>query len=210
MFNSFYIDFSKWLWHNDKHREATGTKTTQTDYLSSNTQKDSNTMKLVQAIATERPRRVNTRYGEKYVIDCLNRENGETFSLWRPATDSYTEKYIIKNSPLTVGLDGKGRYSLIEDPNLISLGQPLPDSPVPVRPLHNTNHVITQTSEKPNDSDQSSLSPNQKKEIAQYIQEMAKLYGFCLTQADSLGVIGEDRRAIATTLYLSAQKKFAL
>jgi hypothetical protein len=54
------------------------------------------------------------------------------------------------------------------------------------------------------------LSPNQKKEIAQYIQDMAKLYGFCLNQAETLGVEGEDKRAVATTLFISAQKKFAL
>jgi hypothetical protein len=84
------------------------------------------------------------------------------------------------------------------------LGQPLPSEPVPVKPVY--NHVI----EKPNESDQSSLNPSQKREIANYIQDMAKLYGFCLTQAESLGVDGEDKRAIATTLYLSAQKKFAL
>jgi hypothetical protein len=75
---------------------------------------------------------------------------------------------------------------------------------VPVRPVY--DHVI----EKPSESEQSTLNPNQKREIAQYIQEMAKLYGFCLQQAESLGAIDEDRRAIATTLYLSAQKKFAL
>jgi len=80
----------------------------------------------------------------------------------------------------------------------------LPDSPVPVRPVY--DHKIEKTS----DTDPSTLNPSQKREIASYIQEMAKLYGFCLTQADSLGVIGEDRRAIATTLYLSAQKKFSL
>jgi hypothetical protein len=92
----------------------------------------------------------------------------------------------------------------------LKLGQPLPADPVPVKPVHSYDHKIAQNSEKPNDSDQSLLNPSQKREIAQYIQEMAKLYGFCLTQADSLGVEGEDRRAIATTLYLSAQKKFAL
>lgn len=167
-------------------------------------------MKLVQAMVLDRPRRVNTKYGEKFVIDCLNRENGEKFPLWRPVTDSYTEKYIIKNLPITVTLDNKGKYSLVEDPALTNLGQPLPTEPVPVRPLHNTNHVITQNSEKTSESEQSLLSPNQKKEIANYVTEMAKLYGFCLTQADSLGVDGEDRRAIATTLFISAQKKFSL
>ena len=167
-------------------------------------------MQLIEAMATDRARRVNTKYGERTVIDCVRRDNGEKVTVWRGGDDEYSQKHVIRNARLTLTLDNKGKYSLVEDPNLVSLGQPLPEIPVPVRPLHNTNHVIAQNSEKPSESDQSLLSPNQKKEIAQYIQEMAKLYGFCLTQADSLGVEGEDRRAIATTLYLSAQKKFAL
>ena len=167
-------------------------------------------MKLISAIALDRPREVSTRFGPRLVIDCLNRDTNEKFPIWRGVDDQYSRRYVIKNSPLTVGVDSKGKFNLIEDPALVSLGQPLPDSPVPVKPVHNTNHVITQNSEKSSDSDQSSLSNNQKREIAQYIQDMAKLYGFCLQQADGLGVDGEDRRAIATTLYLSAQKKFAL
>ena len=167
-------------------------------------------MKLVSAMVLDRPRRVTTKYGEKFVIDCLNRENGEKFPLWRPVTDDYTQKYIVKNLPITVTLDNKGKYSLVEDPALVNLGQPLPSDPVPVKPVHSYNHKIEENSEKPSQNDQSTLSPNQKREIANYISEMTKLYGFCLTQAESLGVDGEDRRAIATTLYLSAQKKFAL
>lgn len=167
-------------------------------------------MQLIEALATDRARRVNTKYGERTVIDCVRRDNGEKVTVWRGGDDDYSQKHVIKNARLTLTLDNKGKYSLVEDPNLVNLGTPLPDSPVPVRPLHNTNHVITQDSEKPSESDQSTLNPNQKREIANYVSEMAKLYGFCLTQADSLGVEGEDRRAIATTLYLSAQKKFAL
>jgi hypothetical protein len=161
-------------------------------------------MKLVQAIALDRPREVTTKYGQRLVIDCMARDTGEKITLWRGVDDDYSRRYVIKNSPLTVGVDSKGKYSLIEDTNLTNLGQPLPSEPVPVKPVY--NHVI----EKPNESDQSSLNPSQKREIANYIQDMAKLYGFCLTQAESLGVDGEDKRAIATTLYLSAQKKFAL
>jgi hypothetical protein len=161
-------------------------------------------MKLISAIALDRPREVSTKYGQRLVIDAIDRTTGEKITLWRGVDDDYSRRYVIKNSPLTVGVDSKGKYSLIEDSNLTNLGQPLPDSPVPVRPVY--DHVIEKTSE----SDQSLLSPNQKREIAQYIQDMAKLYGFCLTQADSLGVEGEDKRAIATTLYLSAQKKFSL
>jgi hypothetical protein len=161
-------------------------------------------MKLIEAICIESPREVTTKYGQRLVIDAIDRTTGEKITLWRPATDDYSRRYVIKNSPLTVGVDSKGKYSLIEDTNLANLGQPLPDEPVPVKPVY--DHKI----EKPSESDQSTLNPNQKREIAQYIQDMAKLYGFCLTQADSLGVEGEDKRAIATTLYLSAQKKFAL
>jgi len=161
-------------------------------------------MKLISAICIESPREVTTKYGQRLVIDCMARDTGEKITLWRGADDDYSRRYVIKNSPLTVGVDSKGKYSLIEDTNLTNLGQPLPSEPVPVKPVY--NHVI----EKPNESDQSSLNPSQKREIANYIQDMAKLYGFCLTQAESLGVEGEDKRAIATTLYLSAQKKFAL
>jgi hypothetical protein len=161
-------------------------------------------MRLIPAIALDRPREVATKYGQRLVIDAMARDTGEKITLWRGVDDDYSRRYVVKNSPLTVGIDSKGKYSLIEDSNLTNLGQTLPDSPVPVRPVY--DHVI----EKHNESDQSTLNPSQKREIANYIQDMAKLYGFCLTQADSLGVDGEDRRAIATTLFIGAQKKFGL
>jgi hypothetical protein len=160
-------------------------------------------VQLIEALATDRARRVNTKYGERTVIDCVRRDTGEKVTVWRAGDDEYSQRHVIKNARLTLTLDNKGKYSLVEDPALVSLGQ-LPDEPVPVKPVY--DHKI----EKHNENDQSTLNPNQKREIAQYIQDMAKLYGFCLNQAETLGVEGEDRRAIATTLYLSAQKKFAL
>jgi hypothetical protein len=172
-------------------------------------------MQLIEAMATDRARRVNTKYGERTVIDAVRRDNGEKVTVWRGGDDDYSQKHIIKNARLTLTLDNKGKYSLIEDPNLANLGQPLPDSPVPVKPV--SRYLVSQNppiqnynSEKPSENDQSTLKPSEKREIAQYIQDMAKLYGFCLTQAESLGVEGEDRRAIATTLFISAQKKFSL
>ena len=164
-------------------------------------------MKLISAIALDRPREVSTRFGPRLVIDCLNRDTNEKFPIWRGVDDDYSRKYVIKNSPLTVGVDSKGKFNLIEDPALVSLGQPLPESPIPVKSVHNTNHVITQNSPQNSESE---LTADKKREIASYIQEMAKLYGFCLQQAESLGAIDEDRQAIATTLFISAQKKFAL
>ena len=165
-------------------------------------------VQLIEAMATDRARRVTTKYGERTVIDAIRRDTGEKVTVWRGGDDEYSQKHVIRNARLTLTLDNKGKYSLVEDPNLVSLGQPLPTEPVPVKPVY--DHKIAQNSEKTSYSDQSSLSPNQKKEIAQYIQDMAKLYGFCLQQAESLGAIDEDRRAIATTLFISAQKKFSL
>ena len=161
-------------------------------------------VQLIEAIAQSSARRVNTKFGERTVIDAIRRDNGEKVTVWRGGDDEYSQKHVIKNARLTLTLDNKGKYSLVEDPNLVSLGQPLPVEIVPVKPVY--DHKI----EKPSETDQSSLSNSQKREIANYICQMKDLYGFCLTQAESLGVDGEDRRAIATTLYLSAQKKFSL
>ena len=164
-------------------------------------------VQLIEALATDRARRVNTKFGERTVIDCVRRDNGEKVTVWRGGDDDYSQKHVIKNARLTLTLDDKGRYSLIEDPALVNLGQPLPVETVPVKPVHSYDHKI----EKPSQNDQSLLSPNQKREIANYVQEMAKLYKYCLDQVDAtIGVDGEDKRAIATTLFISAQKKFSL
>lgn len=169
-------------------------------------------MQLIEAMATDRARRVNTKYGERTVIDCVRRDTGEKVTVWRGGDDEYSQKHVIRNARLTLTLDNKGKYSLVEDPALVNLGKPLPVEPIPVKPVY--DHKIAQNSEKPSEktseSEQSLLSPNQKREIANYVTEMAKLYKFCLDQAESLGAIDEDRRAIATTLFISAQKKFAL
>lgn len=164
-------------------------------------------MQLIEAIAQSPARRVNTKFGERTVIDAIRRDNGEKVTVWRGGDDNYSQKYVIKNARLTLTLDNKGKYSLVEDPNLVSLGQPLPET-VPVKPFHNYDYKIEKTSEKHNESE---LSPNQKREIANYVTEMAKLYKFCLDQVDAtIGVEGEDRRAVATTLFIGAQKKFGL
>jgi hypothetical protein len=167
-------------------------------------------VQLIEAIAQSPARRVNTKYGERTVIDAIRRDNGEKVTVWRGGDDDYSQKHVIRNARLTLTLDNKGKYNLVEDPALTNLGQPLPESPVPVRPLHNTNHVITQDSEKPSKSDQSLLSPNQKREIANYVSEMGKLYGFCLQQAENLNLEGEDRRCVATSLFIQATKHFNL
>jgi len=167
-------------------------------------------MQLIEAMATDRARRVNTKYGERTVIDAVRRDTGEKVTVWRGGDDDYSQKHVIKNARLTLTLDNKGKYNLVEDPNLVNLGKPLPET-VPVKPVHSYDHKIAQNSERPSESEQSLLNPSQKREIANYVTEMAKLYKYCLDQVETtIGVDGEDKRAIATTLYLSAQKRFSL
>jgi hypothetical protein len=163
-------------------------------------------MKLIPAIALDRPREVSTKYGQRLVIDAMVRDTGERITLWRGSDDDYSRRYVIKNSPITVGVDSKGKHTLIENESLTNLGQPLPESPVPVKPVHNYDHKIEKTSE----NDQSTLSPNQKREIAQYVGDMADLFNFCLKTVDQRveNITPDDRRQVATSLFIATQKRF--
>ena len=102
-------------------------------------------MQLIEAMATDRARRVNTKFGERTVIDCVRRDNGEKVTIWRGGDDEYSQKHVIKNARLTLTLNSKGKYSLVEDPNLVNLGDPAlvnlgqplpPELPVPVKPVY--------------------------------------------------------------------------
>jgi hypothetical protein len=73
-------------------------------------------MQVLQAIAKSAPRQVTTRYGEKLVIDATG-QNGEEVTIWRPATDrSPAVNSITNGSRIAVGMDSKGKFSLLETP----------------------------------------------------------------------------------------------
>jgi len=140
-------------------------------------------MKLTTAIISSNPREVTTKFGQRTVIDAVRTDTNETIAIWRPPNDRYVQK-LGKDDRVSIAIDEKGKLTLVEEES--------PASPEP----------------SPSSTANLPLSLSEKKQIASYIQEMAKLYGFCLQQADSLGAIDKDRQAIATTLFLSAQKKF--
>ncbi len=58
------------------------------------------------------------------------------------------------------------------------------------------------------------LTPNEKREIAAYVDEQAGLFGYCMKKASEIGrdhdLEPTDTRAIATSIYIAAQKKFNL
>jgi hypothetical protein len=168
-------------------------------------------MKLIEAICTDNPREVTTKYGQRLVIDAVDRTTGEKITVWRGADDDYSRKYVIKNCRLTIGIDSKGKYSLIEDPNLINLGQPLPELPVAVKPvsrhLASNNPPITAYSIPDSDPN---FSPDRKAEMAEYVANLAGLYQHCQDKAEDIALTPQDARAIATTFFIQTVKKFAI
>lgn len=152
-------------------------------------------MRLIPAIALDRPREVNTKYGQRLVIDCMARDTGEKITLWRGTDDDYSRRYIIKNSPITVGIDSKGKFSLIENEALTNLGKPLPV----VEPVHTP----------PPQSDPN-FSPDKKAEMAEYVANLAQLYQHCQDKAEDIALTPDDARAIGTTLFIQTVKHFNL
>jgi hypothetical protein len=158
-------------------------------------------MQLIEAIALDRPREVSTRFGQRLVIDCMARDTGEKITLWRGVDDQYSRRYVIKNSPITVGVDSKGKFSLIENEALTNLGKPLPVEPVPVKPAH--------TYSIPPQSDPN-FSPDKKAEMAEYVANLASLYQHCQDKAENIALTPDDARAIGTTLFIQTVKHFNL
>ena len=168
-------------------------------------------MKLIEAIATSPARQVNTMYGERTVIDAVRRDNNQQVTIWRRGNDEYSIKHVIANARLTLTLDNKGKYSLVEDPNLINLGQPLPVEPIPVKPASRylaSNNPPTPAYPIPNSDPD--FSPDRKAEMAEYVANIAQLYQHCQDKAEDLALTAGDARAIATTLFIQTVKKFGI
>lgn len=158
-------------------------------------------MRLIPAIALSEPREVTTKYGQRLVIDAMARDTGEKFTLWRGVDDNYSRKYVIKNSPITVAIDSKGKHTLIENEALTNLGKPLPVERVPVKPVHS---YTTPPQSDPN------FSPEKKAEMAEYVANLASLYQHCQDKAEDIALTPDDARAIATTLFIQTAKHFNL
>ena len=116
-------------------------------------------------------------------------QNGNEQTIWRPANDPVLTGLSV-NSPVTLAVDSKGKISLVDN-------QPV----APSTPKTETNQTQYQ-----------GMSPETKKQVASYVTEMSNLFNFCLKQVDQTieNITPDDRRAIATTLFISAQEKYSL
>ena len=144
-------------------------------------------MKLLTATLVKNPRSVNTKFGPKIVADC-KLDNGEDVTLWQPENSQIIN--YGNGSKLTQTLDGKGKYHWVESEN---------ETAIASKPESNQTQYQGMTNET-------------KKQVASYVTEMSNLFNFCLKQVDNTveNITPDDRRAIATTLFISAQKKYSL
>lgn len=143
-------------------------------------------MKLVQATVKSAPREVTTKYGERTVLDCIT-ATGEEVTIWRKGGD----REVLGRCPnerVTLAVDSKGKYSLIEH-----AGSRLDSTPStePVQP-----------------------ATSKADEIRDYTQRLAKLYSHCYRTVNAeMGESGlpvESLKDIATSLFIQTTRKFDL
>ena len=109
------------------------------------------------AIAKGTARNVATKYGEKWVLDCLG-EDGQTYTIWRPDGDQQLPK-VANGERLSLGVDSKGKTHLLET-LADKVGRPAPipaPAPAPEYNAHNGRSA----------------------EIADYVERLGKLYSYC-------------------------------
>jgi hypothetical protein len=144
-------------------------------------------MQLLTATLTKPARQVTTKYGVRTVADFID-QNGNTQTIWRPENDPALTGLAV-NSRLTLTVDSKGKINLVDNaPTAIA-----------------TTKTDDQTTYQ-------GMNKETKKQVASYVTEMANLFNFCLKQVDMTveNISSEDRRAIATTMFISCQKKYGL
>ena len=143
-------------------------------------------MKLLTATLVKNPRSVTTKYGQKIVADC-KLDNGEDVTLWQPENSQIIN--YGNGSKISLTLDSKGKYHFVETENETAIAPKI----------------------ESNQSQSQELSNQQKRDIAEYITQQTKLFSFCYAQTALIDNLpSEDRRAVASTLYLQSVKHFSL
>jgi hypothetical protein len=156
-------------------------------------------MKLFEARVNGNPRQVNTKYGEKAVMDVVTTD-GTEIAIWRPAGD--LEVMGRRNGErVSIALDSKGKASLVEHAS--------------TKPQQAQKQA--QMNSEPSRTMGFSVPPEQPSrsaEIADYIERLGKLYAHCLDAAARMPKTVEletpQVKDVATTFFLQAVNHFNL
>jgi hypothetical protein len=143
-------------------------------------------MKLIEARVNGNPRQVNTKYGEKAVMDVVTAD-GTEIAIWRPAGDMEVMGRM-NGERVSIAIDSKGKASLVE-------------------------HASTKPQAAQN-SNATTEQPSRSAEIADYIQRLGKLYAHCLDTAARMPKTVEletpQIKDVATTFFIQAVRHFDL
>jgi hypothetical protein len=188
-------------------------------------------MQLISALAKGTPRQVSTKYGQKTVIDATG-SNGEAITIWRGGDDqSPALRSIANGSRITVGLDSKGKYSLIEAPadRMVAAGAQAPISPeiaptlTGARPMGFAVDVPFGAEQRLRAQMATAVAPPVANEMAEsgrsaeindYISRLGKLYGHCYKtasqQLENVPLGTPEVKDVATTIFIQTVRHFSL
>ena len=156
-------------------------------------------MQLLEATLLKSPRQVNTKHGQRTVGD-VQLPDGSEETLWRPENDPVLTG-LRKGDLCQICRDSKGKISLIEPP-----GQP-------------TTHQSSQAkapshSAGPQPTTHRPLTKSQKRQVAEFITDVAAIQAFCWDQASEAmkdkGVNEAVIQAFASGLAISTMRRFGL
>lgn len=160
-------------------------------------------MKLLDARVNGMPRQVQTKYGEKSVLDVATSEGN--FTIWRPAGDREVMGRV-NGERVSIAVDSQGKASLVEHvSNSPAVGlQPALKLPFEAE-MQLKKQMGFQTPE---------AQPSRSVEIADYIERLGKLYGHCLETAanmpTSIDLEAPQVKDVATTFFIQTVKHFNL
>lgn len=143
-------------------------------------------MKLLTATLIKPARSVNTKFGTKVVAD-VTLSDGQEHTIWQPEHSQLIN--YGTGQKITLTLDSKGKYHFVESEKETAIASKV----------------------EPNQSQSNELSNAQKRDIAEYITVQTNLFNFCYQQTKLIDNLPQDdRRAVATTLFIQATKHFNL
>lgn len=139
---------------------------------------------------------VKTRNGERLKLVCQGHKSGNIFSVWGAPDGSLSR---LKAGDIAILAETPtGQYEVEQLPPQESDHSPAP-APANSQPVEQPLPPNT------------SLTPDQKRDIAAYIDQQVRIYAYCLGKVAAVkGISERDIRPISTTLYLTAKDKFDL
>jgi hypothetical protein len=177
-------------------------------------------MQLIYAKVKGQPRNVNTKNGERSVVDAWA-ANGETLTIWRPANDPAVMR-LANGERVQLAIDSKGKVSLVEtafsraETHRAEVSPSVTPQTQPARPMGFSVAAPFEAEQKLRQQLAASAPQPEGRsaEIADYIDRLGKLYTRCyataLQQLENMPLGTPEVKDVATTLFIQTVRHFSL